>query len=119
VNDALRAAVQNALNDLGLGVTSPELGVSRETVRNLLNGTHDRFNLGVLARLCISLELTAEDVEHMALRPLAREMTRLTKPAEPDNVYAATLMRTMEPRRPRSPRNPLYTESCLAVTTSC
>lgn len=76
VDEPLRAAVRHAIDGLGLGVTSPELGVSRETVRNLLNGSQDRFNIGAVAKLCIALEMTPEDVTDLGYPQLAREMGR-------------------------------------------
>lgn len=93
VDEPLRAAVRHAIDGLGLGVTSPELGISRETVRNLLNGTQDRFNIGALAKLCLSLEMTQEDVRDLGYPQLAKEMGRRT----PDPMTEA-IRRTFQTR---------------------
>jgi hypothetical protein len=76
VDQAFRDTVSRSLDELGLGITSPELGVSRETARSLISGKSDRFQVAVLARLCLNLQLTPEQVEGLGLGPVAREMER-------------------------------------------
>jgi DNA-binding Xre family transcriptional regulator len=76
VGQPFRERVQRALDEQGLGITSPELGVSRETARSLVSGKSNRFQLAVLARLCLNLKITPSEIDEMNLKPLAREMER-------------------------------------------
>jgi DNA-binding Xre family transcriptional regulator len=90
VNQALRDAVTRAIDREGLGVTSPEIGASVETVRKLLNGQQERFSIAVIAKLCISLGITPGEVTAMDLSPVAREMER-----QAPNEYNEALLGTM------------------------
>lgn len=81
IDQPFRDMIQRVIDEQGLGVTSPELGVSRETVRNLLKGTQERFNIGALAKLCLNLEIAPDQVGSMpGFKPLAKEMERLSRP---------------------------------------
>jgi DNA-binding Xre family transcriptional regulator len=104
VDDNLRSAVRAAIEDQGLGVTSPELGAGKDTVRSLLRGTQERFNIGKLAELCLSLEMTPGDIERLGYKPLAREMIRQSarlKVTAGGGEYNSALLRSMSPRGDR------------------
>lgn len=94
VNDDFREAVRQAIDAEGLGVTSPELHVSREMVRNLLSGSQERFNVGKLAQLCLAVRIPPVRLVGMGLTPLAREVERRGAGGD----YVSELIRAMAPR---------------------
>lgn len=93
VNDDLREAIGQRMADLGLGVTSSEIDASTNTVRKILDPVPARVNIGTLAKLCISLEMTPVDAEELGLKALTREMSRRLKP----DPFTDAVRRTLEP----------------------
>lgn len=84
------------MRELGLGVTSRELDASTNTVRKILDESTDAsVNVGTLARLCLSLEMSPEEMASMGYPAVAREMGRLRQPLDPITRGAR---RTMERR---------------------
>lgn len=94
VDDGLRTLIAAAMSDLGLGVTSPEIDASTNTVRKVLDeAASAEIRIGTLARLCLSLEITPAAIENLGHKALAREMLRV----QPD-PFTDAIRRSMEPR---------------------
>lgn len=105
VNAGLRAAIDQQMQDLGLGVTSPQIKAATNTVRKVLNPDEDAsVHIGSLARMCISLRMTPPNLEALGYAQVAREMERQEQP----DPFTEAVRRSMEPRQLRSSQRVVY-----------
>lgn len=95
VNATLRAAIDQQMQALGLGVTSPQIDASTNTTRKVLNPDEDAsVNIGSLARLCGSLAMSVRQLEDLGYPQVARELERQQEP----DPFTEAVRRSMEPR---------------------